>query len=67
MKDVRLEVLEPTQRVTHCPHKGDAVYWTVRIRDRSAENAVWAYPDALPEVDAIRGHVSFTDAIEIER
>ena len=28
--DVRFDLLEPTDRSTHCPFKGDARYWTIR-------------------------------------
>src|SRR5690348_6924859 len=40
-EDVRQELLEPADRSTHCPLKGDARYWTVRAGGRTAENAVW--------------------------
>jgi len=46
-EDVRFDLLEPTQHSSHCPHKGDAQYWTLRVGDRVAENAVWAYPSPI--------------------
>src|SRR5947209_18742297 len=30
-EDVRTDLLEPTDKHTHCPNKGDASYYTVRI------------------------------------
>src|SRR6185369_10060361 len=41
-EDVRWDLLEATDRQTHCPYKGDASYWTIRVGDRVAENAVWS-------------------------
>src|SRR5262249_38625639 len=41
--------LVPTDFTTHCPFKGDASYYTVRVGDVVRENAVWAYPDPNPE------------------
>lgn len=41
--DLRADLLEPTEHRTHCPHKGDASYWSFRVADRVADNAVWAY------------------------
>jgi uncharacterized protein (DUF427 family)/class 3 adenylate cyclase len=57
--DVRMDLLEPTAYRTHCPFKGDASYWTLRVGDEVAENAVWAYDEPLPEAEPIRGHVAF--------
>lgn len=57
--DVRMQHLEKSDRVTHCPFKGDATYWTVRIGGRVAENAVWSYPAPLPEAPPIGGYLAF--------
>ncbi len=43
--DVRQDLLQATAHSTHCPFKGDAAYWTVKVGDRTAENAVWGYPN----------------------
>ena len=57
--DVRMDLMEPTEYRTHCPFKGDASYWTLRVGDRVAENGVWAYEEPLPEFAALAGHVAF--------
>lgn len=59
MDDVRMDLLEATDRHTNCPYKGDASYWTVRVGDRRAENAVWGYPEPIPERSDIAGYVAF--------
>jgi uncharacterized protein (DUF427 family) len=59
MGDVRTELLMPTDRRTHCPHKGDASYWSVQINGRSVHNAAWSYKDPLPEAEKIRGQIAF--------
>ena len=46
-KDVRMDLLERTEQRTHCPYKGDASYWTIKIGDRRIENAVWSYEQAV--------------------
>ena len=58
-EDVRTDLLEKTDHTTHCPFKGDAAYWTVRVGDRAAENAVWAYPEPNPETPWLRGLMAF--------
>ena len=57
--DVRGEFLEATSHTTHCPFKGDASYWTLRVGDRSAENAVWGYDEPFDEVRGLAGYRAF--------
>src|SRR5439155_19774970 len=57
--EVRMDLLEPTDHSTHCPWKGDASYWSVRVGDRVEENAAWAYPELLPDAPPLRGYVAF--------
>ncbi|MDQ4041704.1 MAG: DUF427 domain-containing protein [Actinomycetota bacterium] len=56
--DVRTDLLEPTDHETHCPWKGDASYWSVRVGDRVAENAVWGYPEPVEGAPPIADHVA---------
>jgi len=58
IEDVRADLLERTDHATHCPFKGDASYWSVRVGDRVAENAVWTYEDPIAEAAWLRGLVS---------
>jgi uncharacterized protein (DUF427 family) len=57
--DVRKDLLEPTDHHTDCGRKGQASYWTVRVGDRVAENAVWAYPNPIQGVEALADYVAF--------
>jgi uncharacterized protein (DUF427 family) len=58
-EDVRFDMLQGTQRSTHCPFKGDAAYWSVRSRDRIAENAVWGYPEPREGARWLHDYVAF--------
>jgi uncharacterized protein (DUF427 family) len=57
--DVRLDLLTPTETVTHCPYKGAARYWSVRAGDRVHDDFAWSYPTPLPESERIAGLVAF--------
>jgi uncharacterized protein (DUF427 family) len=57
--DVRMDLMAPTDHHTFCPYKGTASYWTLRVGDKSSENAVWGYPDPYDEVPALKGFVAF--------
>ncbi len=59
MDDVRMDLLHKTDHSTHCPHKGDASYWTIKVGDRESENAVWGYEDPLPQQPGLKGLVAF--------
>ncbi len=48
-EDVRADVLEPSDRHTHCPKKGDASYHTIRAGDEVVEAGAWYYPEPLPD------------------
>ena len=58
-EDVRTELLEKTERLTHCPFRGNASYWTIRAGDAVAENAAWSYDEPYADGRPIRGHFSF--------
>src|SRR5258706_1624102 len=58
LDDFDASLLERTDHTTHCPFKGDASYWSVRVGDRVAENAIWAYEDPLPEASWLAGYAS---------
>jgi len=57
--------LSGTDLTTRCPFKGEASYWDVRADGRTAENAVWAYPDPLTPASWLRGYKAVSwDAME---
>jgi uncharacterized protein (DUF427 family) len=58
-EDIREDLLEPTDHTTHCPFKGDASYRSVRVGDRVAENAVWAYPEPEENFAPLAGYAAF--------
>jgi uncharacterized protein (DUF427 family) len=57
--DVRTEWLKASEQHSTCPYKGHASYWSLRVRDRVAEDAVWSYLDPLPECRGIEGYFCF--------
>lgn len=67
-KDVRTDLLRPSERHTRCPFKGEASYWTIAAPGKTAEDAVWAYPEPYDEVAGLAGYFAFygnrVDSIE---
>ncbi len=59
-EDVCSEFLEPSDRHTHCPKKGDASYYTIRVGDSVVDAGAWYYPEILPGApEALRGMIAF--------
>jgi uncharacterized protein (DUF427 family) len=58
-EDVDMALLERSRHATHCPYKGDAAYYSVRVNGRGVENAVWTYESPYDAVAAIKGHLAF--------
>ena len=58
-EDVRMDLLERTSQVTHCPFRGNATYWTLRSDGAVADNAAWSYDEPYDDGRPIKGHVSF--------
>src|SRR5437588_184628 len=44
---------------THCPYKGEASYWTLKVGDRESADAVWSYPAPIDGRDDIAGYMAF--------
>ncbi len=57
--DVRMDLLEATDTVTHCPYKGAASYWSLRVRDKVYKDFVWGYPRPIPEIPKIENLLCF--------
>jgi len=66
--DVRMAALEPTERTTYCPYKGDCSYFSIPAGGDRSINAVWSYGEPFDAVRTIAGYLAFypdrVDAIE---
>src|SRR5207244_11864147 len=58
-EDVRGDRLVPSEKVTACPYKGKARYYSVKIGDQLFSDLVWSYPDPIPECPKINGYLCF--------
>ena len=54
----RMDLLVPSETVSHCPYKGEAEYWSLRS-DRTIDDIAWSYRTPLPESQKIAGLISF--------
>ena len=59
--DVDMTKLVPTDTTSHCPFKGDAVYWSAELDGATVANVAWSYPTPLPERADITELICFFD------
>jgi uncharacterized protein (DUF427 family) len=66
-EDTNMALLERTDRVTHCPYKGDASYYSIKADGKTLDNAIWTYETPFPAMTEISGHLAFyPDKVKIE-
>jgi uncharacterized protein (DUF427 family) len=65
--DAKMDLLKKTERVTHCPYKGDASYFSIQANGKTLDNAIWTYETPYPAMTEISGHLAFyPDKVKIE-
>ncbi|CCD98469.1 DUF427 domain-containing protein [Bradyrhizobium sp. STM 3809] len=65
--DANMAALQKTDRVTHCPYKGDASYFSIVTPGTRLDNAIWSYETPFPAMTEISGHLAFyPDKVRIE-
>lgn len=57
--DVAMEFLDRSDKVTHCPHKGDATHYHIVGTNGAIENAAWSYEAPKEGAEPIRGYLAF--------
>jgi uncharacterized protein (DUF427 family) len=66
-KDANMTLLKRSDRVTHCPYKGDANYFSIVADGKTLTDAIWSYENPFPAMAGIAGHLAFyPDKVTIE-
>ncbi|EEX11320.1 conserved hypothetical protein [Ruegeria lacuscaerulensis ITI-1157] len=67
--DIAMAFLDKTDKVTHCPHKGDATHYSIVNKSSVTENAAWSYENPIPAVAEIKGYLAFyrLDSVKVEQ
>ena len=67
--DIAMALLDRTDKVTHCPWKGDATYFSIVNKSATITDGVWSYENPIDDVAEIKDHLAFyeTDAVTVEQ
>ena len=68
-EDVAMAFLDRSTKSTHCPHKGDASYFSIVTKSGTIPDAVWSYETPKDGVVEIKDHLAFyvSDKVTVER
>lgn len=67
--DIAMAFLDTSPQSSHCPHKGDASYFSIITKSQTLSNAAWSYEAPLENVARIKDHLAFynSDDVTVER
>ncbi len=67
--DIAMAFLDECDHSTHCPHKGDAGYFSIVTKSKTIENAAWSYETPVNTLGQIKDHLAFysSDDVTVER
>ncbi len=62
---VNEDFLVASETTTHCPWKGDASYYSLKVKDETNPDAAWYYADPKEKAASIRDHIAFWKGVEV--
>ena len=67
--DIAMAFLDQTDKVTHCPHKGNATHFSIVNKSSVTENAAWSYESPIPGVAQIKDYIAFypVESVKVEQ
>lgn len=67
--DIAMAFLDATDHSSHCPHKGDANYFSIVTKSQTLENVGWSYENPKDGVARIKDHIAFVlgDFVAVEQ
>ena len=67
--DLAMACLDKSEKTSHCPHKGDAIYYNIVTKSTTLTNAGWCYEAPHTDVAAIADHIAFYthDTVAVEQ
>ncbi|MCC5921721.1 MAG: DUF427 domain-containing protein [Cyclobacteriaceae bacterium] len=61
----RTDLFEESSTTTHCPWKGDAAYYSIKVGDQVNYDAAWYYPHPKSAAENITDRVAFWKGVTV--
>lgn len=58
-KDVKMNLLQRSNKTSYCPYKGDVSYFNLQAGGNVVENVAWSYETPYDAVSEIKEHLGF--------
>lgn len=67
--DIAMDFLDTSEKSTHCPHKGDASYFSIVTKSTVLKDVAWSYENPNEGVADIKDHLAFytSDQVAVEK
>jgi len=66
--DIAMAFLDPSDKTTTCPHKGQASYFAIIAKSGAIADAAWSYETPHEGLEQIAGHLAFyADKVTVEK
>lgn len=62
---IRKKFFHHSETHTHCPWKGVASYYTIKVNDKENKDAAWYYPETSDLAKEIKGYIAFWKGVEV--
>ncbi|WP_299023867.1 DUF427 domain-containing protein [uncultured Sulfitobacter sp.] len=64
-EDIAMAFLDPSDKTSHCPIKGDARYFSVVTKSRTLDNVVWSFEAPNDAAAQLKDHLAFHSVEEV--
>jgi len=62
---VKQEYLAPSDTHTHCPWKGEASYYSLKVDGQENKDAAWYYPHPKDAAKNIENYIAFWKGVKV--
>lgn len=62
---INSEYFSKSETHSHCPWKGDASYYDIKVDEKVNKDAAWYYPQTFEKAKNIEGYVAFWNGVEV--
>ncbi len=58
-EDIAMAFLDVSEQSGHCPHMGDAHYFSIQTKNQTLSNAAWSYQSPVEGMEPLKDLIAF--------